>query len=733
MKPNRKNNPSGSTLLLTYRPYLILLGITLLIYSSSLNNEFTNWDDQGYVYENPLVTGFTWNKIPEIFSTLNIAGNYHPLTILSLGINHLFGGLNPWSYILTNLLLHALCASFIFHLTTRLFSIEAAWPAAILFVLHPLHVESVAWVSERKDVLYTTFWLAAWIKWLDYRKSASYLDLIISLALFILSNLSKGMAITLTGVILLTDYFKEGVNSILNRKYLISILPFILISILFGYIAIKAQAAQGTIIEKSGYSIPENIILVIYGFQFYLTRFIAPWGLCAFYPYPFKPGEIIPVFVWASLGGTLVIISAVVFLRKHLNGWITWAFLFYAGCISIVVQILPVGSALTADRYFYVSSIGWCIGLGYAFTHLQKSIQPYVLGIIGSILAILTFRQADTWSSSIELFENVIACEPTAAVAYNNIGTILGIEKKDRTALSYYQKAIYYNPKYSEAWNNMGILYKDLGNSDSAIICAEKALEIYSGYVNAYSNLGNIYFSQKKYDEAATQFYQVIQKSPKDPSGYLNFGAAMQMKGDYVGAEKAYLEVIKLLPNDIRPLHNLGDVKFSQKDYAAAIQYYQRILQLIPGDADALQKIKTAQDTRDGKIKDALTTYLEQISQNPENADAYLNAGTEYFRQGKYPDAIQYFEKSLALNPNKPEAWNNLGTAYAVSGKGPKAKNAFEKSASLRSDYSEPQYNLGLYWSQQNNQNKALEHYQKAARLGHEGAQQLLKQNGFSW
>jgi hypothetical protein len=118
------------------------------------------------------------------------------------------------------------------------------------------------------------------------------------------------MAITLTGVILLTDYFKEGVNSILNRKYLISILPFILISILFGYIAIKAQAAQGTIIEKSGYSIPENIILVIYGFQFYLTRFIAPWGLCAFYPYPFKPGEIIPVFVWASLGGTLVIISA---------------------------------------------------------------------------------------------------------------------------------------------------------------------------------------------------------------------------------------------------------------------------------------------------------------------------------------------------------------------------------------------------------------------------------------
>lgn len=752
-KPSISTPPTGTKFpqsIQWYENHWISLGILLLIgiagYFTALNNEFTNWDDQGYVYENPLVTGFDFSKIKEIFSTLNIAGNYHPLTILSLGLNYWLLGPEPFSFILINILLHGINAWLILRIASLLkFSALATWAAALFFLLHPLHVESVAWVSERKDVLYSLFWLLAWMQWILWRQNPAQhkLAYLLCLVFFVLSNLSKGMAITLTGVIILTDLLiDEKKINLKSAKQWLSYLPLIAISVAFGVIAIMAQRAQGTIIEKSAYNAIESFILVCYGYTFYLIKMIFPWGLAAFYPYPATAGKAFPLAVYLTPLLMAVLVWIFFYFKKknqypegvNLYGY---ALLFYTGCILIVLQILPVGVAITADRYFYVSSIGLALGFGGLISFLAKRYSTQIaLGTMGGLSLIwggLTARQANTWQDSITLFQNVIDYHPTAAVGYNNIGTILGLERKDQTAIWYYRKAIEYNPKYSEAWNNMGILYKDLGNIDSALFCANRALEIFPRYHNALSNLGNIYFTLQQYDQSIAQFAKAAIITPNDAGVYLNMGAAMQMKGDAKGAEQAYLKALSINPADYRAMHNLGDACFNRKDYDGAEQYYRTVLQVKPEDSEAIRKLGLVEDYRSGKIKDALTTYLDQIKSKPEDGKAWLNAGTEYFSQGKYKEAISYFENALQRDPNLPEAWNNLGTSKGITGDARGAVKCFERALALKKDYAEPMYNMGLAYGQLGENTNAVKYYQQAAKLGHAGAQRVLKDNGYSW
>jgi protein O-mannosyl-transferase len=718
--------------------FALFLFAGLVAYFTAFDNEFTNWDDQGYVYENPLVTDFGLHQIKPIFTTLNIAGNYHPLTILSLGINHAAGNGEAWTFIIMNVLLHIVNTWLLYRIVMQLGGTSLAGIATgLMFLLHPLHVESVAWVSERKDVLYTLFWLLSWQSWIQWRKSADTGMYLLAMVFFILSCLSKGMAITLTGVYMLTDVFQSKNFKVLTQKsyWVYLILPF-LISLVFGYVAILSQRSQGTIVESSQYSAIESILLASYGYMFYLWRMLIPYGLGAFYPYPAPAGTAFPTEVYVAPFAIVALLVLAWYSLRHSFAFV-FTLAFYTGCISIVLQILPVGMAITADRYFYVASIGFCMGFGwllqYIASHKGNTTAYASMGLIALTWTGLTARQADTWQNSITLFENVIRYHPRASVGYNNIGTILGIEKKDSEAIWYYRKAVEYNPRYSEAWNNMGILYKDLGNIDSALYCARKALELYPGYTNALSNLGNIYFTLKEYDLSAQQFLEVTRVKPGDPGGWLNLGAALQMKGRPDSAEWAYRKVLEINPNDYRALNNLGDASFNRNQFDEAIQLWQRVLAVKPDETEAVRKIKLAEDSKAGRVKDALTTYKEQIAANDNDAKAWLNAGTELFRQGKYKEAYPYFEKALKLDDTMPEGWNNFGTTHGILGDTKGAIRCFEKALALKPDYAEPMYNMGLAYGQKNDQQQALNYYRQAAKLGHAGAQKVLKDNGYNW
>jgi len=748
MKKNKSSQASRSSAsliarvqtpsLADFKAFALFFFAGIIAYYTAFDNTFTNWDDQGYVYENPLVTDFGLHQIQPIFSTLNIAGNYHPLTILSLGLNHAAGNGEAWTFILINVLLHILNTWLIYRIVLALGGTPLAGIAAgLMFLLHPLHVESVAWISERKDVLYTLFWLLAWLTWMRWRKDKNPGHYALMLTFFVLSCLSKGMAITLTGVLILSDIYQQKSFAILKRAdYWKPLVLPMLISLVFGYVAILSQKSQGTIVESSQYSAIESTLLVCYGYMFYLWRMLVPYGLGAFYPYPAAAGTAFPIEVYIAPIAIAAIFYLTYYSIKHSMSFL-FALLFYSGCILIVLQILPVGMAITADRYFYISSIGFCIGFGwliqYLATRTQNTIAFTALACIAFAWTALTARQADTWQDSITLFENVIRYHPKASVGYNNIGTILGMERKDSQAIWYYRKAIEYNPRYSEAWNNMGILYKDLGNTDSALYCARKALELYPGYTNAMSNLGNIYFTIKDYDASAQQFMAVTRIKPQDPGGWLNLGAALQMKGRADSAEWAYRKVLEINPNDYRALNNLGDACFNRNQFDEAIQLWQRVLAVKPDESEAKRKIQLAEDTKAGRVKDALTTYKEQIAANDKDAKAWLNAGTELFRQGKYKEAFPYFEKALKLDDKMPEGWNNFGTTHGILGDTRGAIRCFEKALAIKPDYAEPMYNMGLAYGQNNNQEQALSFYRKAARLGHVGAKKVLQDNGYNW
>jgi tetratricopeptide (TPR) repeat protein len=180
-------------------------------------------------------------------------------------------------------------------------------------------------------------------------------------------------------------------------------------------------------------------------------------------------------------------------------------------------------------------------------------------------------------------------------------------------------------------------------------------------------------------------------------------------------------------------MHNLGDSRFNAKDYDGAAAYYQNVLKVKPDDKEAIRKLGLVEDYKTGKIKDALTTYLDQIKSRPEDGKAWLNAGTEYFSRGKYKEAIGYFENALKRDPNLPEAWNNLGTSKGITGDPRGALRCFEKALAIKPNYAESMYNMGLAYGQLQDNNNALTYYRQAAKLGHGGAQKVLKDNGYSW
>jgi len=346
---------------------LILL-LTLWAYWPKWNHEFTNWDDPIYVTDNTLIQN---GSLSDFFTT-PIASNYHPFTMLSLALDYRIGGNQPKVYFVTNLILHiantCILALVLFHLFPQylfliLFSIAG-------FALHPLHVESVAWVSERKDVLYTFFLFLSWLFYLKWEKENKVSWLLLSILLFISSCLSKGMAVVLPGILLVSTWIRSGLP---GKKYLMPLVAYTLIALIFGVVAIRTQTEAGALsIDNIQLSHVDRVITALHGYVFYLQKFLLPIQLSAYYPYPVNFNQTWPIEYWLS-PIILLLMFLIIGLRFKSNKIIVGGMLLYIGILLPVSQLISVGNASAADRYFYLASIGPLFVLGYAIDALIKS------------------------------------------------------------------------------------------------------------------------------------------------------------------------------------------------------------------------------------------------------------------------------------------------------------------------------------------------------------------------
>lgn len=570
--------------------------ITFIVYIPALKNDFVNWDDQEYVYENRNIQSIDSKFLKWVISS-EVAALWHPLTLLSLALDYLIWGLNPLGYHLTNNLFHAANTFLVFILFVRLIekgtanlyqvkiqsekpdslqterTFVASFITALLFGLHPLRVESVAWISGRKDVLYAFFFLLTLIAYLKYtstttkRKKTIYY--VLSLALFILAITSKPTAVSLPIVLLIFDLYPLNRLSTINevKGAILEKIPFIILSVVISYITMMAQ--RNALIPLEMYPLEMRISNIVQAYGLYLVKMILPFNFAPIYPVTkirFLTTEFICSF---GLLITFTLFSIFVFKRKKLflSVW-----LYYISTLIPVIGLVKVGGHAMADRYTYLPSLGPFLLAGMWIANLfvtsSKKLHRRVLILLVLVLMIGflakgTYRQITIWQDSITLWSHQIKLFPRTARAYSNRGNAYYSTGNYNRALLDFNKVIEIYPRH-EYYNRRGLTYKMLGRNQEALLDYTKAIEINQQYELSYNNRGNVYQALGNYNAALNDYNAAIKINPKYMAAYYNRGNMYYKMGNYQRAIKDYNAAVMLDPEDAKAgemLRKLGVIR----------------------------------------------------------------------------------------------------------------------------------------------------------------------------
>lgn len=556
----------------------LILIITFIIYVPALNAGFVNWDDPDYVGENNYLIRDI-SRLPELLTT-SVQGNHHPLTMFSLALNFVISGDNAWSYHLFNLIFHLVNCVLVYRLALLLAKNNTlvALVTSLFFGIHPLHVESVAWVSERKDVLYALFFIAGHISYTKYVDSNSKKQYWLTLLFVVLSLLSKPAAVIFPVSLFCIDIFRDRRFSF---KLITEKIPFFIPAILMGILTISAQKTVGATGEDY-FGLGKNILFGFYGIMMYLVKMILPFKLSAFYPFP-PLNEKLSVVYYAAPVFTLLLGLLTYFTWKKYR-FVAFGIGFYIVNLLLVLQIFSVGSAVIAERYTYVPYIGIFFILGCLLSRFVKTNMTKAYSIIfpvALLFSILTFLQAQTWKSGTTLWDNVIKNQPSSR-AYSARATLLRKEKKYNEAISYYTEAIKLNAIDHESYNNRANIYMDLNKFDSAFADYKQALRVKPNYYVAFDNLGALYARRNMFDSALHYFNLVLKEKPDYKVTYSNRGLTFMSLKRYDEAIKDWQTFLTYEPNSPDVINTVGLCYRLQGKYQEALGYINRAIQLSP-------------------------------------------------------------------------------------------------------------------------------------------------------
>jgi len=528
----------------------LILAIPSISLFPSLKNDFINWDDQQYVTENKMIMEWSWRSIETIFDSIYM-GHYHPLTLLSYALEYRFFKLNPFAYHLTNLILHLMNGLLVFWLMMMLKGgVLTSLVVSLLFGIHPLHVESVAWISERKDLLCSFFFLGSLIVYLTYLKTRRMRAYFLSLFLFFLSLLSKSMAVTLPLVLVLCDY---RLDRKFDRKSLIEKIPFLVMAFIFGIIASFALRSSGMVDPKSSLSFFKNIFIMSEVLTSYFSKLILPIKLSCLYP-PIQ--GIGGVWLYVSLTTIIGFLIAGILLGRY-NKTITFGTLFF---FITILPVLPV--KIMADRYIYIPSIGIFFIAAEGFYWLYRSklepikiVKPILaillIGILGTF-SFLTWERCQVWRDSLSLWNNVLKNYPDTPIAYNNRGEAYFRKGDYDRAIFDYDQALSIDPNYKTAYylyENRGTAYLMKGDYERAIADYHQALRINPNDANAYYNRGTAYFNKGDFEEAISDFNKALEINPGYAEAYFYKALACEKMGHLPEALESYKGFIENVPS----------------------------------------------------------------------------------------------------------------------------------------------------------------------------------------
>jgi tetratricopeptide (TPR) repeat protein len=537
-----------------------------------------DWDDPGYVTDNGLISDTSLSGLGTIFHTF-VGGNYQPLTIASYALDYRFWKLDPEGYHLTNLVLHVLATLAVFWFVLLLTgSSELAAITSIFFGVHPLHVESVAWVSGRKDMLYALFYVLSCISYLFWLRGRSgrALHYAGSLLLFLLSLLSKGMAVTLPVTLLAIDFYTR--RRVGPKKLLLEKTPFILIALAFACISVVAQAKEGAI-HLASYAFHDRILFACYGIAAYIVRAFVPVHLSAFYPYPLRTGGVLPVVYYLAPLGVLAIASAVYLLARKDRTVAFGAFFFLANVV-LVLQLFPVGSAVIADRYTYLSYVGVGLMIASLYRWMARGVLARrsvgraalitLLLASGAMALLATRARCEVWRDNVSLWTDVLKRYPDLPLGYTKRARTYAIQGDVDRARADVEKALALDSKDSRALTIRGTLRFAGHDTQGALTDLEKSVALNATDAVAWNSLGAVRLTLGQRGQAAEDFDRAITLDGEYAGAYLNRALALQ-DTEPRRALADFDATIRLRPDKAKAYLLRGDVKARLGDRAGAL------------------------------------------------------------------------------------------------------------------------------------------------------------------
>ena len=619
------------------RPLFFGLGLcllTLLVYLPVLHSEFVNFDDGLYVTSNAHVqAGLSWKGFIWAWQT-NVASNWHPLTMLSHMLDCQLYALNPKGHHLTNLLFHLASVWLLFEVLRRMTG--SPWRSAAvaaLFGIHPLHVESVAWIAERKDVLSGFFFmlcLGAYLRFIQRRTVWRYVVLVL---LFSLGLLAKSMLVTLPCVLFLLDVWPLGRLPLSSwqearpalRSLLIEKIPLFAVTLAMSAITVYTQ--QQSLAHLDAVSVGRRVGNVLTSYAIYLGKTFWPAKLAVFYPLPVT----VPVGKTVAAGALLVVITALTLLRVRRSPWLAVGWLWFVGMMVPVIGILQVGRQGMADRYTYLPAIGLFLAVVWEVAELagrRRGLKIATAVAAAALLAVLglTCRaQVETWKNSKTLFRHAIAVTERNYLAHLNYGVALAHEGREDEAMKEYYKALAIQPNMMEA----------------------------------QAALGNALHEQGRYYQALPHLRLAIRLSQESAQLHHTLAINLEDMGLHDDAIDELEEALEINPRFADAEYGLGSILEKQGETAEALQHYQKALKINPDLTDLYEPTAKLLAGR-GDLAGAARLYTEAVHREPDSATACYNLGVTLERMGKLQDARVYYARALEIDPNLAAARERL-------------------------------------------------------------------------
>jgi len=726
---------------------ILIIISTIAIYWQVKDYEFINFDDDVNIYENlHIQKDITLKNIKWAFTAVYWS-TWQPLVWLTYMADYNLHGLDPGWHHLTNLFLHIANALLLF-ITLRTMTgvlFRSAF-IALIFALHPIHIESVAWITERRDVLSAFFWILTTFSYVRYTRSQRLIKYIPVFFFMCFGLMAKQMLVTLPFTLLLLDFWPLGrVNDntlkritqkhhpgiitflsnlqtfIRNNKHLLlEKIPLFMLSILSCFVAYYVQKTGGAVKSLSQFPIDIRLSNALISYLQYIAKMLWPFNLAVFYPHPgtlSASKTILSFLIIASC--TLIAIHT---LKKY--SWFAVGWFWYLGTLVPVIGIIQIGSHALADRFVYIPFIGIYIILAWGIHFLLSNWNKKKLGIailstcFFSILIVVSWKQTSYWRNSASIFNHALNTTENNYIAHNNFGLALENQGDILNAIEHFKKSVSIKPNYVIALNNLGVALENIGKPEEAIVHYKKAIQINPKYPDPYINLAFILFHKKQYSEAIKRCYKALTINPKSLKAHIIIANSIAQKGNKKIAEHLYKKALQMNPGSPIAHNHMGSFLLEQNKIEKAISHFQSALKIDPNNLK--YKVNLISVMRINKnINTQIDNVLSAIKKQPDNPDLHNKLGNLYRKRGESKKASEIFQQILSAHKDYIPAILSLASLYAENEEYEDSITYFKKAITIQPENNTFFYNIACLYAKENKTMNAILWLKKAIDMGY--------------